>query len=117
MLKLLVLSFALIASVPPAIAQEAQTLKERLSDKASDAQRVDNCHVPPERRGALPRPDCPEKPRPAGPRPRRRAESPLFSLLFAAKKQPASRLLPRKLLPSEDRDGAETATPSLLSVP
>ena len=65
MLKVLVLSCGLIACVPPAIAQEAQTLKERLSDKASDAQRVDNCHVPPERRGALPRPDCPEKPRPA----------------------------------------------------
>ena len=65
MLKPLVLSCALLASVPPAIAQEAQTLKERLSDKVSDAQRVDNCHVPPERRGALPRPDCAEKPRPA----------------------------------------------------
>ena len=64
MLKVLV-SCALIASVPSAIAQEAHTLKERLSDKASDAQRVDDCHVPPERRGALPRPDCPEKPRPA----------------------------------------------------
>jgi hypothetical protein len=65
LLKTLVLSCALIASVPPAIAQEAQTLKERLSDKASDTQRVDNCHVPPERRGALPRPDCVEKSRPA----------------------------------------------------
>ena len=65
MLKGLALSLALISSVPPALAQEAQTLKERLSDKASDAQRVDNCHVPPERRGALPRPDCAEKPRPA----------------------------------------------------
>jgi hypothetical protein len=65
MLKVLVLSCALVASVPPAIAQEAQTLKERLSDKASDAQRVDNCRVPPDRRGTLPRPDCPEKARPA----------------------------------------------------
>ena len=65
MLKVLALSCGLIASVPPVTAQEAQTLKERLSDKASDAQRVDNCHVPPERRGALPRPDCAEKPRPA----------------------------------------------------
>ena len=46
-----------------AMAQEAQTLKERLSDKASDNQRVDNCHVPAERRGAAPRPDCPEEPR------------------------------------------------------
>jgi hypothetical protein len=65
MRKVLALSFALIVSVPPAIAQEAQTLKERLSDKASDAQRVDNCHVPPERRGTLPRPDCAEKRGPA----------------------------------------------------
>ena len=65
MWKALALSFALIASLPPAIAQEARTLKERLSDKASDTQRVDNCHVPPERRGSLPRPDCPEKPRSA----------------------------------------------------
>ena len=65
MWKAVALCCALIASVPPAIAQEAQTLKERLSDKASDAQRVDNCHVPPERRGALPRPDCPQKPHPA----------------------------------------------------
>jgi hypothetical protein len=65
MFRVLVLSCALITSVPQAIAQEAQTLKERLSDKASDAQRVDNCHVPPERRGALPRPDCPVQPRAA----------------------------------------------------
>ena len=65
MRKVLALSCALVVSMPPAIAQEAQTLKERLSDKASDAQRVDNCRVPPERRGTLPRPDCSEKPRPA----------------------------------------------------
>jgi hypothetical protein len=43
-----------------ATAQEMQTLKERLSDKASDMQRVDNCQVPAERRGGAPRPDCPE---------------------------------------------------------
>jgi hypothetical protein len=48
--------------VPLAVAQEAQTLKERLSDRASDVQRVDNCHVPVERRGAVPRPDCTAKP-------------------------------------------------------
>jgi hypothetical protein len=65
MRKLLALSCALITSVSPAIAQEVQTLKERLSDKASDAQRLDNCHVPLERRGTLPRPDCQEKPLPA----------------------------------------------------
>jgi len=63
MRKILALSCALVVLTPLAIAQEAQTLKERLSDKASDAQRVDNCQVPPERRGTLPRPDCPEKPR------------------------------------------------------
>jgi len=65
MRKALALSCALVVSMPLAMAQEAQTLKERLSDKATDAQRVDNCHVPPERRGTLPRPDCPEKPPPA----------------------------------------------------
>ena len=65
MRKVLALSCALVVSMPLAMAQEAQTLKERLSDKATDAQRVDNCHVLPERRGTLPRPDCPEKPPPA----------------------------------------------------
>jgi len=65
MRNVMALSCALIVVAPLAIAQEAQTLKERLSDKASDTQRVDNCHVPPERRGSLPRPDCPEKSRPA----------------------------------------------------
>ena len=34
------------------------TLKSRLSDKASDEQRVDNCNVAPERRGSKLRPDC-----------------------------------------------------------
>jgi hypothetical protein len=34
------------------------TLKERLSDKASDEQRIDNCRVPMERRGTRPRPGC-----------------------------------------------------------
>src|SRR6266542_2252714 len=38
---------------------EVKSLKERLSDKASDEQRVDNCRVPPERRGPTPRPGCP----------------------------------------------------------
>ena len=49
------------------VAQQARTLKERLSDKASDEQRVDNCHVPLDRRGPKPRPDCPEEPRPPAP--------------------------------------------------
>jgi hypothetical protein len=45
-----------------AFAQDALTLKERLSDKGSDQQRVNNCQVPPERRGPVPRPGCPPKP-------------------------------------------------------
>ena len=55
------------AMAPGAMAQEARTLKERLSDKASDAQRVDNCKVPADRRGPVPRPGCPTKPRPPSP--------------------------------------------------
>jgi hypothetical protein len=47
---------------PPSQQQEAETLKERLSDKASDEQRVDNCNVPPEKRGKKQRPDgCPAR--------------------------------------------------------
>jgi hypothetical protein len=34
-----------------------RTAKERLSGKAADEQRVDNCKVPPELRGPKPRPD------------------------------------------------------------
>jgi hypothetical protein len=34
-----------------------KTGKERLSSKASDEQRVDNCKVPPELRGTMVRPD------------------------------------------------------------
>ncbi|SAL75220.1 hypothetical protein AWB71_04983 [Caballeronia peredens] len=40
-----------------AAASEAKTLKERLGDKASDEQRVDNCKVPADRRGTKVRPD------------------------------------------------------------
>jgi hypothetical protein len=40
-----------------ATAGPVQTLKERLGDKASDEQRVDNCKVPLERRGSKVRPD------------------------------------------------------------
>lgn len=46
---------------PPALPGSAsgagETLKERLSDKASDDQRVDNCKVPLNRRGAKIRSD------------------------------------------------------------
>ena len=41
----------------PGRAIELKTLKERLSDKASDEQRVDNCKVPLDLRGPKPRPD------------------------------------------------------------
>ncbi len=53
-----------LAAAAAAPAQETRTLKERLSDKATDAQRVDNCKVPAERRGPVPRPGCKTKPRP-----------------------------------------------------
>jgi hypothetical protein len=36
---------------------DPKTLKERLGDKASDEQRVNNCKVPVEQRGSKPRPD------------------------------------------------------------
>ena len=41
------------------MAQQAKTSKERLSRKADDEQRVDNCRVPAELRGSTPRPGCP----------------------------------------------------------
>ena len=50
--------------VPPAAhAQQAatpqvKTSKERLSRKADDEQRIDNCRVPAELRGPTPRPGC-----------------------------------------------------------
>ncbi|HSU05975.1 MAG TPA: hypothetical protein VLI93_10400 [Acetobacteraceae bacterium] len=59
------LGLALLAVLPLGTAfagtaqSTAQTLKERLSDKASDEQRVDNCKVPLGRRGPKARPDCP----------------------------------------------------------
>jgi hypothetical protein len=66
-----ILALALGAGLaqPPRIAagQELKTLKERLSDKASDDQRVDNCRVPPERRGTTPRADCALEPQPPVP--------------------------------------------------
>lgn len=57
-----VIGVALIGSamLGRAAAEQPMTLKERLSDKASDQQRVDNCLVPIDRRGPVPRPDCPE---------------------------------------------------------
>lgn len=56
---IIVAMFAGLASAPAVTwAGEALTLKERLSDKASDDQRIDNCRVPLERRGTKPRPEC-----------------------------------------------------------
>jgi hypothetical protein len=43
-------------------ATPSRTVKERLSSKASDDQRVDNCKVPPALHGPKPRPDCPRDP-------------------------------------------------------
>ena len=57
---LTVLSTLSFGAAPPAVRADEppKTLKERLSDKASDEQRVDNCRVPVDRRGSKPRPDC-----------------------------------------------------------
>jgi hypothetical protein len=53
-----------------AAAAETKTSKERLSDKASDEQRVDDCRVPIERRTSRNRPDCPaDGAQPRGPAP------------------------------------------------
>lgn len=45
------------SAVDAAGASEPKTLKERLGDKASDEQRVDNCKVPVAERGSKIRPD------------------------------------------------------------
>jgi hypothetical protein len=45
---------------PPARNPQLLTLKERLGEKWTDEQRVDNCNVPLDKRGPKPRPDaCP----------------------------------------------------------
>lgn len=54
----LILAELVAAPLPTAFAAESKTSKERLSGKASDNQRVDNCRVPLEQRGSTPRPDC-----------------------------------------------------------
>jgi hypothetical protein len=44
----------------PTAAPQNLTGKERLGEKWKDEQRLDNCKVPPDKRGARPRPDsCP----------------------------------------------------------
>jgi hypothetical protein len=59
---------ALLLAIAPShgVTAETKTSKERLSDKAADEQRVDNCRVPLERRGPVPRPDCDGAMSPAG---------------------------------------------------
>ena len=54
------LAAALLAAAapPPDGSAPVRTGKERLSDKGSDEQRVDDCKVPPERRGPKPRLDA-----------------------------------------------------------
>ncbi|OAF13066.1 hypothetical protein AYJ54_45270 [Bradyrhizobium centrolobii] len=50
-------SRALPKSMPPATAKaETLTGKERLGPKWTDEQRIDNCNVPPDKRGTKPRP-------------------------------------------------------------
>jgi hypothetical protein len=49
------------ATASPARPTELLTAKERLSEKWTDEQRVDNCKVPIDKRGPKPRPDtCPD---------------------------------------------------------
>ena len=55
---------ALVAALSPALAQSAAsspqgtlTGKERLGEKWKDEQRIDNCKVPLDKRGAKPRPE------------------------------------------------------------
>ena len=51
------------ATASPARSTELLTAKERLSEKWTDEQRVDNCKVPIDKRGPKPRPDtCPNVP-------------------------------------------------------
>jgi hypothetical protein len=53
-------SQALPTSSPPARSGGRLTGKERLGEKWQDEQRLDNCNVPIDKRGAKPRPDaCP----------------------------------------------------------
>jgi hypothetical protein len=64
-MRVLISALALVIWAAIGMAEPAKTSKERLSDKASDEQRVDDCRVPPARRGTAPRPDCPERTAPA----------------------------------------------------
>jgi hypothetical protein len=63
-MRVLISALALVIGAATAMAEPTKTSKERLSDKASDEQRVDDCRVPPQRRGTATRPDCRERPAP-----------------------------------------------------
>ncbi len=73
-MRVLICALVLATSAAAAVAEPVKTSKERLSDKASDEQRMDDCRVPPQRRGAATRPDCPDQATPgaakAAPAPR-----------------------------------------------
>ncbi len=51
-------SSAAAAPAPTQAAGPVRTGKERLGNKWSDEQRIDNCKVPPDKRGSRPRPDA-----------------------------------------------------------
>ena len=61
-----VLTLCLVAAAaaqPAPTQQRILTGKERLGRKWTDEQRIDNCNVPPDKRGSKPRPsDCPRAP-------------------------------------------------------
>jgi hypothetical protein len=48
-------------AAPQVTPPQVKTSKERLSRKADDEQRIDNCRVPADLRGATPRPGCPDE--------------------------------------------------------
>ena len=71
LIPLLLVSFMSVASAadrkpagtPSALSQPVLTGKERLGPKWTDEQRIDNCKVPIDKRGAKPRPSaCPGAP-------------------------------------------------------
>ena len=49
---------AVAAPAPKEATGPVRTGKERLGNKWSDEQRLDNCKVPPDKRGTKPRPDA-----------------------------------------------------------
>ena len=51
-----------VGTVPPSNGAAGLTGKERLSEKWKDEQRIDNCKVPIDKRGAMARPDSCEHP-------------------------------------------------------